>query len=300
MSARERTLAWGLVLMLIVLGTVAVWQLRVSADRRHAAQVEPVVLDQVTMIGSSIYDANWYLQQVQDPARPESAPLIGQAADSLLVARERLHVLGQPIFSPHIGFDEVTGLGEIVHLTYLGLLQEKDPAALDRHRKVLRVVAEHLPFPDRVGDLERFREGVRRVLAVRSQDGFKPGAISAAPPEMQAVVGGAYAKVVRGGACWADAGQVRCTDTAGPVERTANVGPNVVAPGTPVELRFAWPVAPGAAAVRQWTGGMAAEPVALGPNWTFPLPREPGTYVYEAEARWEQGNGTYAFRVEVR
>jgi hypothetical protein len=300
MSARERTLAWGLVLMLIVLGTVAVWQLRVSAERRQAAQVEPVVLDQVTMIGSTIYDANWYLQQVQDPARSESAPLIGQAADFLLVARERLHVLRQPIFSPYIGFDEVTGLAEIVHLTYLGLLQEKEPTAFDRHRRVLQVVAEHLPFPDGVGDLERFRAGVRQVLAVRSQDGFKGGVIPAAPPEMQAVVGGSYAKVVRGGGCWAEAGQVRCTDTAGPVERTANVGPMVAAPGTPAELRFAWPVAPGAAVVRLWTGGRAAEPVALGADWTFILPRAPGTYVYEAEARWEQGNGTYAFAVEVR
>lgn len=299
MSARERYLSWGTVLMLIVLGAVSVWQLRVSAARRHAEQVEPVVMDQVLRVGSSIYDANWYLQQVQDPTSPASGPLIRQAAEYLLVARERLHVLEQPIFSPHVSFEEVVGLGEIVHLTYLGLVQEVEPAAFDRHRNVLRVLSEHLPFPDRGRDLVRFRRAVGRVLEMRSKSGFMPGAISAAPPEMQAVVGGSLAKVVRGGSCWGRAELVRCTDTAGPVELTAAIGPPVVAPGTQVELRFAWPVAPGSAIVRRWAGEQA-EPVALGADFTFVLPRQPGTYVYEAEAWWEQGNGMYAFKVEVR
>lgn len=44
MSTRERYLYWGVVLMLIVLGAVAVWQLRVSADRRRAEPVGSVAM----------------------------------------------------------------------------------------------------------------------------------------------------------------------------------------------------------------------------------------------------------------
>ncbi|MDF2628186.1 MAG: hypothetical protein K0R39_2017 [Symbiobacteriaceae bacterium] len=37
---------------------------------------------------SSIFDANWALQRVRDPAAAESAALIRQAAEGLIIARE--------------------------------------------------------------------------------------------------------------------------------------------------------------------------------------------------------------------
>lgn len=66
-------------------------------------------------------------------------------------------------------------------------------------------------------------------------------------------------------------------------------------------LRFAFDPDPFEVRVYRWTEGQGKGlPVPVAPGETIRIPREPGVYVYEVSARWNQGAASYVFNVEVR
>ena len=270
------------------------------AEQLHRRQLEAAVQRQVMMANSAIFDANWALQQVKNPAAPESAPLIRRSLQLLISARERLGALQDNLFYPFLPTEENQELSEIIQVSIAGLdykVTQGDFALFERDRHRVAVISEHLPFPQH--DLKQFRKGVAALTEPREGASLLE-ATPPTPPAMQVTVQGSYAPVKLGGYCWLDEGRTHCVDRAGPAQLLAEVDPAQAKPGAPVELRFAWAPRPGSIKLLRHLAPEQQEPVPLSPNLTFTLPQESGLYIYHAEAAWEQGSGTYAFKVLVR
>ncbi|MDF2628187.1 MAG: hypothetical protein K0R39_2018 [Symbiobacteriaceae bacterium] len=212
-------------------------------------------------------------------------------------------MLRQEAFWETIPFEDVNQLAERMHVLAGGLQYARQSGEWDRvygDRNYLRVITEQLPFPDLRRDLVAYREGIARIRSIGAAPGFTLRDVPPAPPVMQLVVGGLHWPVKQGGYCWSELGSTRCVDMAGPAELAAQTTTSDVKPGSRVELHFAWAPDPGSVKVWQVSGDGGQVPVALGPDLSFPVPQQSGEYVYGAEARWEHGNGSYAFRVKTK
>lgn len=118
------------------------------------------------------------------------------------------------------------------------------------------------------------------------------------PPPISVKVDGQSVWTVRGGACWQVDGEVLCTDNLSPAEQLKALPAAVRAWGAKIEVSFA--AAPERFEVYLVTAE-GRKPVDLAEDGSLPLtPERPGRYVYEVDATWPQGSGTYGFQVEVK
>jgi hypothetical protein len=188
--------------LLAAVAVVLGWQTW-SLTAKHRHQVEAAAQDLMMMANSAVFDANWALQQVQDPAAPESAALVRQAAEDLIIARERFGALREEAFRAAIPAADASELSDRAHVVALGLqssLQSGQPELLYSYRNYLRVLTERLPFPgERMRDLASYSESAAAIRAIGQAEGFTLKAVPSAPPELQLVVAGSYSPVRRGG-----------------------------------------------------------------------------------------------------
>lgn len=117
------------------------------------------------------------------------------------------------------------------------------------------------------------------------------------PPPISVKIDGQPIWTVRGSSCWQVDGEDRCVDKLSPAEQLASSPAVTRAWGAQISISFA--TAPTEMAVYLVQNG-DSEPVTLAPDGTFPLtPEKPDDYLYEVEAKWPEGSGTYGFKVEV-
>lgn len=118
------------------------------------------------------------------------------------------------------------------------------------------------------------------------------------PPPVLVLIDGKPVTTVRGSSCWSSGTETLCTDRRSPAEQLAGrpLSP-VRKAGAKVEVYFAQ--APESMAVFLRTGS-GREPASRASDGSILLPERPATYVYEVDAKWPQGSGSYGFAVQVK
>lgn len=107
-------------------------------------------------------------------------------------------------------------------------------------------------------------------------------------------------KVTRGTYCWEGRLQTTCEDTISPpdIVKSQQIKPKRVAPNADIEIKFQQKPNEDTLGVNIWSGERA-ENVPLTDNH-FRAPRRPGIYVYDVFARWDEGDASYTFTIEVQ
>jgi hypothetical protein len=101
--------------------------------------------------------------------------------------------------------------------------------------------------------------------------------------------------------CWSYGSEAACIDTAAPPELIGekNPPPLQVKPGAVITISYEHPPADQSLVLTQWSG---SDPITRElPNdgkWT--APEQPGWYLFDVRARWQQGDAGHAFVIEVR
>jgi len=137
-----------------------------------------------------------------------------------------------------------------------------------------------------------------------------PEAILESPdlPKLRARSGSTDIPVVRGSLCWSKGGAGVCADAIAPPELAKTVAPAELPPGAAIMLEHAPPPLADSLLVNRWIDGRPVRvvlqagsgPGNRGLTPSFVVPDEPGTYVYDAFARWPQGDVSWAFHVMVK
>lgn len=107
-------------------------------------------------------------------------------------------------------------------------------------------------------------------------------------------------KVTRGTYCWEGRLKTTCEDTALPpdIVKSQQMQPKRVAPNADIGIKFSRKPNADTLGVNIWSGEQA-ENVPLTNNH-FRAPRRPGVYVYNIFARWDEGDASYTFTIEVK
>ncbi|WP_060673642.1 hypothetical protein [Rossellomorea vietnamensis] len=120
-----------------------------------------------------------------------------------------------------------------------------------------------------------------------------------APPTPTVTAGEESIPTTEGSYCWKGFFSGECVDKAysSVVAMAGEEKPTVVSPGEKITVKFN--KKPQHLAAEQWNGEEQAEGVSVR-NHTIIVPEKKGVYVYHLVAHWKQGDGSYAFSVEVR
>lgn len=86
---------------------------------------------------------------------------------------------------------------------------------------------------------------------------------------------------------------------ASPIEMAQKHNPTVVSPNEKISIKFKKKPISGTLKVELWTNENDIEIVKLQNN-SISVPETKGIYVYHVLARWKQGDGNYAFSIEVK
>lgn len=124
---------------------------------------------------------------------------------------------------------------------------------------------------------------------------------STKPPVPVITIGQQQLEVARGSYCWSSFLTSECVDTISPPELLEHEGisPTVVSPASEIQITFKREPKKESVGVNVWLDGGDAESVALTNN-TFIAPKEKGIYIYDVFARWDKGDASYAFVIEVQ
>ncbi|WP_400164781.1 hypothetical protein ACAF76_005845 [Brevibacillus sp. TJ4] len=101
--------------------------------------------------------------------------------------------------------------------------------------------------------------------------------------------------------CWSYDNQATCTDTAAPPEIVGEhkPAPLQVQPGAIVTISYEQPPVEKSLVLTQWVGNNQIEhELQQGNMWQ--APEEPGWYLFDVRAQWEQGSAGHVFVIEVR
>lgn len=125
--------------------------------------------------------------------------------------------------------------------------------------------------------------------------------LSLKPPIPIITTGQQQLEVARGSYCWSSFLTSECVDTISPPELLEHEGisPTVVSPASEIQITFKREPKKESVGVNVWLDGGDAESVALTNN-TFIAPKEKGIYIYYMFARWDKGDASYAFAIEVQ
>lgn len=93
----------------------------------------------------------------------------------------------------------------------------------------------------------------------------------------------------------------RCEDTiyASPIEMTRKHTPTIVSPNDKITIDFKRDPNSETLLVEQWFDEQKQAEIEL-EDGSFLVPSEKGIYVYHVFAWWKQGDGNFAFSVEVK
>ena len=121
------------------------------------------------------------------------------------------------------------------------------------------------------------------------------------PPAPNVTAGGKDIPTTQGSYCWNGLLFSQCVDFiySTPLEMAKEHKPTKVSPNETIKIEFKKDPASGTLEVEQWIGENDIKKVEINDD-SIKVPDEKGIYVYHIMARWEQGDGNYAFSIEVR
>lgn len=124
---------------------------------------------------------------------------------------------------------------------------------------------------------------------------------NAKPPSPTITVGDKEVAVAQGSYCWNGFLNSICADTISPLEmmKHQELKPVVVSPKSQLKIKFKNKPKENTLRVNRWLSNEEIENVPLNDN-ILTIPKEKGVYIYDISARWEKGDSSYAFAIEVR
>lgn len=130
---------------------------------------------------------------------------------------------------------------------------------------------------------------------------FVIGQLNSKPPTPIITVGEKKVEVVQGSYCWEGLFNNVCADTASPPEmiKHQRLKPTIISPESAIKIEFKTEPNKNSIGVNQWLQNGETENVPLNEN-IITAPKEEGVYVYDVSARWDKGDSSYAFVIEVR
>lgn len=101
--------------------------------------------------------------------------------------------------------------------------------------------------------------------------------------------------------CWKVDGEATCTDTAAPPEIIAEKKPSPlqVQPGAILTISYDLPPEEQSMVLTQWIGSSRIEQTLENEN-QWRAPEQPGWYLLDVRAQWDQGDAGHAFVIEVK
>ncbi|WP_258000515.1 hypothetical protein [Bacillus sp. Marseille-P3661] len=127
------------------------------------------------------------------------------------------------------------------------------------------------------------------------------GSFSSKPPSPIITVAEKKVEVAQGSYCWNGLFNNVCADTISPSEliKFHGVKPTIVSPESKIKIKFKIEPNEHSLGVNKWLSDGNIESAPLDKN-ILTVPKEKGIYVYDVFARWEKGDSSYAFVIEVQ
>lgn len=120
------------------------------------------------------------------------------------------------------------------------------------------------------------------------------------PPTPKILGAGTEIPTTQGSFCWDGLLLAQCVDTAHttPLDMTKTHNPTVVSKNEEIKIRFRNGPPPETIKVEQWIDENHVKNIEI-TNEKINVPSEKGVYAYHVIADWKQGDGNYAFLIEV-
>lgn len=121
------------------------------------------------------------------------------------------------------------------------------------------------------------------------------------PPTPTVTTGDVDIPTTQGAFCWNGLLSNRCVDKiyTSPLDMAAKHKPTGVSPKEEVSITFKKEPLEGTMVVEQWVDENNIINSEI-QNDKIKVPKEKGVYAYHVIANWEQGDGNYAFSIEVK
>ncbi|WLR57299.1 hypothetical protein LC048_10805 [Mesobacillus subterraneus] len=121
------------------------------------------------------------------------------------------------------------------------------------------------------------------------------------PPSPIITVDGKKLEVARGSYCWDGLFNATCADTISPpmLIEHHEINPVIISPESEVKIEYKKEPEENTLGVTRWLNNNEVEDVSLNNN-VLVVPNEKGVYIYDVHARWEKGDSSYAFVIEVQ
>lgn len=140
------------------------------------------------------------------------------------------------------------------------------------------------------------------VLITLSMGGyFLIGLLNVTPPSPTITVEDKNVEVAQGSYCWNGLINAGCVDMTSPPEiiKDHEFKPVVASPESELNIEFKNTPQENTLNVNQWLTNEKTANVHIRDN-KIVLPKEKGVYGYDVSARWEKGDSSYAFVIEIR
>lgn len=120
------------------------------------------------------------------------------------------------------------------------------------------------------------------------------------PPTPKISVGEREIPTTQGSYCWDAMLLAQCVDTihTSPIDMTESRAPSIVSKNDEIEIEFPIGYQPENLRLEQWLDERNSKIIEIN-NERIKVPNESSVYVYHVIADWNQGDGNYAFLIEV-
>ncbi|MGO1059183.1 hypothetical protein ACTL32_08660 [Planococcus sp. FY231025] len=121
------------------------------------------------------------------------------------------------------------------------------------------------------------------------------------PPTPEVTINGEKIPTTQGSFCWGGIMFAQCVDFiyTSPLDMAQKHVPTKVFPDEKIEIDFDKEPLSESMKVEQWIDENNIKNIVL-KNDSITIPEEKGVYVYHIQSRWKQGDGNYAFSIEVK
>ncbi|MCM3126107.1 MULTISPECIES: hypothetical protein [unclassified Mesobacillus] len=130
---------------------------------------------------------------------------------------------------------------------------------------------------------------------------FAIGLLNSYPPSPNITVDDKKLEVARGSYCWEGLFNAACVDTISPpmLIKHHEIIPVIVSPESELKIEFKKEPEENTLGVTRLLSNNEVEDVSVNNN-VLVAPKEKGVYIYDVHARWDKGDSSYAFVIEVQ
>ncbi|MFF2288714.1 hypothetical protein [Peribacillus butanolivorans] len=121
------------------------------------------------------------------------------------------------------------------------------------------------------------------------------------PPSPNITIGDKSVSTAQGSYCWSGLLNAKCVDMISPpmIIKHEGLKPAVVSPEAQLKVEFKNEPKKNTLGANKWISSEETETAKLNDN-VLTAPKEKGVYVYDIFARWEKGDSSYVFVIEVQ